>query len=484
MRKKEQERCRNDPVYFVETYGHIEDKDAAELIQPFQLWDGQRKALKTFARERRVVVLKARQLGFTWLALHEGARLIALQTGRTVVGLSRTEEEAKELIRRMKVILQNMPELIAESPPPPGWSGPWFEPTTMKVVVHWPDGPDSVFQAFASTPAAARSFTADLIIIDEWAFQPYAEEIWQSAFPVINRPFGGRVIGLSTIKLGTLFEEIVTNPGNGFYKLFLPWNTDPRRDAAWYAATVASLGEAKTRQEYPATVEEALEAPAGRFFSELGESHRSVTGPGNNVRRYCAIDYGLDMLSAIWFGIDDAGHCIAYHEVNESNLNIPQACERILGENEPVDQFLGPSDLWSRSAESGKCRADMFQKFGVNMVKVSRDFPAGCAAMKEWLSVDSKTGTPFMTFWNVPELWRCLSKIQVDEKDVNVYAKTPHSLTHAPDAMRYFCTWWTSPARKEQKANRRRWTADMLEDYKNAGASGRRYLREKWGDPA
>ena len=471
-------------MYFVESYGHIEDHDAEELIQPFTLWDGQRKALRVFASERRVVVLKARQLGFTWLALHEGARLIALISGRTVVGLSRSEEEAKELVRRMGVILRNMPELISESPPPVGWSGPWFEATTLKITVHWPDGPDSVFQAFPSAPSAARSFTADLIIIDEWAFQAYAEEIWQSAFPIINRPFGGRVIGLSTIKLGTTFEEIFTNPGNGFYKLFLPWSTDPRRDSAWYAATVASMGEAKARQEYPASIEEALEAPAGRFFSELGEQHRAHEEPPRNARVYCTIDYGLDMLSAIWVAIDENNHSMPFHEINESNLSIPQACERILQEKIPADMYLGPSDLWSRSSESGKCRADMFSANGINLVKVSRDFVAGCAAMKEWLSIDPKTGTPYMTFRDVPELWRCMYKIQVDEKDANVYSKTPHSLTHAPDALRYFCTWWTSPAKKDVKKNRKKWTPDMMEDYQNANAETKKYLREKWGDPA
>lgn len=471
-------------MYFVEQYGHIEDKDAEELIQPFTLWDGQRNALKVFAQERRVVVLKARQLGFTWLALHEGARLICLTTGRTVVGLSRSEEEAKELVRRMGVILRNMPELIAEGPAPPGWEGPVFESTTLKIVVHWPGGPDSVFQAFPSSPSAARSFTADLIILDEWAFQAYADEIWQSAFPIINRPFGGRVIGLSTIKLGTLFEEIFTNPGNGFYKLFLPWYTDPRRDKEWYAATVASLGEAKTRQEYPATEEEALEAPAGRFFSELGEQHRAKDAPPQNVRKYCAIDYGLDMLSAHWVAIDENGHGIVYRELDEPNMNIQQACDLIKSLHEPVDMYLGPSDLWSRSSESGKCRADLFRDGGINMVKVSRDFPAGCAAVKQWLAQDPKTGTPYMTFYNVPELWRCMSKIQVDEKNPDVYAKTPHSLTHAPDSLRYFCTWWTSPAKPDKKKEKKNWTPDMYEDYKNADKAHKKYLKQKWGEPA
>lgn len=43
MRELEREACRKDPVYFCETYCHIEDKDADELIQPFRLWDGQKK---------------------------------------------------------------------------------------------------------------------------------------------------------------------------------------------------------------------------------------------------------------------------------------------------------------------------------------------------------------------------------------------------------------------------------------------------------
>ena len=128
VRKAEAKYCMEHPAYFVETYVHIEDKDAAELIVPFKLWDGQKKALQAFANDRLIVVLKARQLGFTWLALAEASRLLALNTGRTVVGLSRTEDEAKELVRRMGVILRYMPEFIAEEGTvPAGWSGPVFK---------------------------------------------------------------------------------------------------------------------------------------------------------------------------------------------------------------------------------------------------------------------------------------------------------------------------------------------------------------------
>ena len=485
LRRRVLDRCRADPDYYVESFVHIEDKDADELIQPFKLWDGQKQALNAFAAERRVVVLKARQLGFTWLALAEASRLLLTHTGRTVVGLSRSETEAKELVRRLGVIFRYMPELIAEYPAPPGWNGPVFQERALDLTVMFPEGPESVFQAFASNPNAARSFTADLVILDEWAFQPYASEIWQAAFPTINRPTGGRIIGLSTIKLGTLFEEIWTNPGNGFKKLFLPWSADPRRTEKWYAETVANMGEAKTRQEYPATPEEALEAPGGRFFSELEKRHLGKE-PTGNLRRYCCLDYGLDMLSVHWVAIDEKGHATVYREYDQPNMIPAAAAEAILklSEGEEIAAYIGPPDLWSRSQESGKSRAALFEEAGLALQKSSRDFPAGCLAMHEWLRIDPDTDTPYMTFYNVPTLWEHLSKIQVDEKNPDVYAKEPHSLTHAPDSLRYFCVWWSSPARTKTKPSTQKWTRDQWEDYKNASPKQRKYLLEKWGHPA
>lgn len=491
LRESEREACRKDPVYFCETYCHIEDKDAAELIQPFTLWDGQKKALRVFASERLVCVLKARQLGFTWLALAECARLLGLNTGRTAIGLSKSEDDAAELVRRLAVIFRYMPEFIREVKTPTGkiqgWTGPVFYKSTLKIVIMWPNAPESVFKALAASQSAGRSLTADLIVIDEWAFQQYAEEIWTAAYPTINRPFGGRVLGLSTIKLGTLFEEIYTNPGNGFYKLFLPWNTDPRRTREWYAKTVAALGEAKTMQEYPATEEEALSAPGGRFFPELRyDLHVVDTPPTGNLRRYVAIDYGLDMLAALWIAVDEDGHACVYRVDGGSNKTIREAADLILrdSEGEEIDMYLAPPDLWNRSQESGKSRAQLFSEAHLPLVQSSRDFPAGCAAMKQWLMVDDKTKRPFLTFYKPGTLWECMTKIQKDEKNADVYAKNPHSLTHFPDALRYFCVWWTSPARKPKNIKRRQWTADMYEDYKNASVADRKMLIEKWGNPA
>lgn len=488
LRQAEIEYCKSDIVYFVENYCHYEDKDAAELIQPFIMWDMQKKALLSIHENRLNVILKARQLGFSWLTISYAAWLCVLYTGRTVIGLSRTEDEAKELVRRLGVEFKYMPEFIQpEKECPKGWKGATYKQNAMEIVVSFPNGPESKFTAFPSSANAGRSFTADLIIFDEWAFQQFAEEIWTSAFPVINRPMGGKVIGLSTIDRGSLFEKIFTDKDNGFNKIFIPWFADPRRDEEWYENTKRAMGDLIT-QEYPATIEEALTVPGGSFFPEVSKLTHIDKEPldidGREVVRYLHIDYGLDMLSAHWTMIDEHNHAQVYREYDAPNLTIGAACDVLLDlcEDEKIELILAPPDLWNRSQESGKSRAQIFQENGITLTKVSNDFKAGCSNMKEWLAVQ-QNGKPDLTFLDgaAPNLVDCLMKIQRDKRKPDVYAKEPHDLTHDTDSLRYFCVWWTHSAKVVKKRTRRSLPSDIQEDIRNAKGADREFLLKKYG---
>ncbi len=489
IRKSEIEYCQTNVEYFIDTYGHIEDKDADELIQPFQMWEEQRKALRSIMENRLNAILKARQLGFSWLVMHIAAWLLLCFTGRTVIGLSRTEEEAKELVRRLSVILNNVPQLIVDvQSVPAGWTGATFKATALELTIFFPDGPVSVFKAFPSSPNAARSFTADLIIFDEWAFQQFAREIWTAAFPVINRPYGGKVIGLSTIDRGSLFEDIFTNPDNGFNKIFIPWYADPRRDDAWYERTKKALGDLIT-QEYPASIEEALTVPGGAFFPEVNErntiSDELLKG---NVIHYVCIDYGLDMFSAHWVDVDAFGNAQVVREYEKSNLTIPEAAGVLLSmcEETEIELYLAPPDLWNRSQETGKSRAQIWSECGIDLTKTSNNFAAGCAGMKVWLQPKGENQKSKLTILRdaAPSLYRCLQKIQKDKDRPNVYAKDPHDLTHGPDSLRYFCVWWTGTATNEYDSKRKKtWTADLLEDYENGTDDIKAIMVAKYGEP-
>lgn len=486
LRNNEIEYCRDHIEYFIDVYGHIEvKKPGEEVVQKFNMWETQREALSSICKNRKNVILKARQLGLSWLVVHIAAHLLLTRNGRLVIAMSRSEEEAKELIRRLTFVYANMPALIAdERNKPPGWEGPTYKSNALDLVVKNGNNPVSTMKAFASSPNAGRSFTADILILDEWAFQEWAEDIWAAAYPTISAPDGGKVIGLSTIKRGSLFERIFTDPDNGFNKIFIPWYADPTRDDKWYADNKKTLGDLMT-QEFPATIEEALEVPGGSFFPEVNELNTISSEPlDGHVINYVCIDYGLDMFSAHWVHINDRGEAQVYREYDAPNMTIGQAAE-VLNDlcTEPVELFLAPPDLWNRSQLNGKSRAQLWAEAGVNLTKTSRDFPAGCAAMKEWLRPrEGKKSRLTLLKGEAPNLYNCLKRIQKDDKQPNVYAKKPHDLTHDPDSLRYFCVWWTSAA-KPDKAKKKKWRADLLEDYDNADDETRALMVSMFGEP-
>lgn len=501
IRELEIEYCRDHLVYFVEKYGHIEDRDSPEIKVPFILWQEQKQTLEDFENHKWNIVLKARQLGISWLVLHYAVHMGLCYPGRSIIGLSKSETEAKELVRRTVFILQNMRALVREKTDRVGWDGAWFESNALSVTIHFPKDPktgvnrsDSVFQCFASGENAARSFTADLIIFDEWAFQQFDRSIWKAALPVVNRPNSGQVLGVSTIARGSLFEELFTTENNGFHKIFIPWYADPRRNQEWYDNTLALSDLATMYAEYPATIEQALEVPGGRFFPEVSnESILSDTKLTQNTVCYVSMDYGLDMLAAYWIIRDAFGNSQIIHEEHESNLIISAAADRILRvtdeliereEIEKVELFLAPPDLWNRSQETGKSRAILFFEAGLNLTKVNNDMKAGCSAIKENTSHGEGQKSKLTILNNcAPNLLNSFKKIQRDEKKADVYAKDPHDLTHSIDSIRYYCIYWTHGGHSKSESKRVKWRPDQWEDYRNANAKDKQYLISIWGDP-
>lgn len=140
FQKSEYEKCKEDFCYFIDEYGHIEDKDNTEdIIQPFKMWPAQREAAKSVKTHRLNIALKARQLGFSWLAAHDIVHEILFHEGHTAICLSKTEEEAKELVRRVALILRYClffcTEKGSEEENPEGIT---FKATALSVEIYFP----------------------------------------------------------------------------------------------------------------------------------------------------------------------------------------------------------------------------------------------------------------------------------------------------------------------------------------------------------
>ena len=75
--------CRS-PLYFIENYGLIYDATDRVWL-PFRLWPEQVSTLKTIQDNRLVCILKARQLGLTWLAIGFALWLVLFRPAATVL---------------------------------------------------------------------------------------------------------------------------------------------------------------------------------------------------------------------------------------------------------------------------------------------------------------------------------------------------------------------------------------------------------------
>ena len=225
----------------------------------------------------------------------------------------------------------------------------------------------------------------------------------------------------------------------------------------------------------------------GQYFSEFS-SETHVCEPFEippSWRKYRTVDYGLDRLAVLWIAVSPDGRAYVYREYCESGLPISSAAKAITDRTpngEDIYATLAPPDLFSRTQESGKTKASIFQEFGVSFTKTSNDRECGWLAIKELLC-DTGGGVRLKIFKNCSEIIKCLPALTVDKIRPTDCANEPHEITHAPDALRGFAIFHVRPNESPIQTRRSRWTRDMWEDYDMADEGGKKYLKHKYGEP-
>ncbi|MBM3270038.1 MAG: hypothetical protein FJZ01_20580, partial [Candidatus Sericytochromatia bacterium] len=335
---------------------------------------------------------------------------------------------------------------------PKGWPGPIWEAQAQQITIYHGREPDARFLAEAASRDSGRSFTASTVLIDEWAYQQWAREIWQAAYPTINRPTGGQVIGLSTAKPATQFHEIWVGaehewrrpdaPANGFYGVFLPWTADPRRTPEWYEATKAAL-PATYRAEYPATPDEAFSCGQDLAFPEFDFNVHTCEPFEIPVgwSRYRGLDWGFAApFAALWAAVDYDGTLIVYREWYQNRLHVPEVAAGILdrSKEETFAGSVADPSIWARAGHSGPSIGEDFGKHGLWWCKADNDRLQGWAAVHQRLRVDPETGKPAIRiFRTCKNLIRELGHAMQDPhraEDVET-----NQSDHALDSLRYIC---------------------------------------------
>ncbi|MBQ6846453.1 MAG: phage terminase large subunit [Oscillospiraceae bacterium] len=191
----------------------------------------------------------------------------------------------------------------------------------------------------------------------------------------------------------------------------------------------------------------------GQYFTEWNRDVH-VISPfeiPKEWRRYFVMDYGLDMLAGYWIAVDTYGRAYVYREIYESGLIISEAARKIReATDKEVYAYIAPPDLWNRRQDTGKSAARIFAENGVPVIAAKNERVQGWYNLKEWLApFRDETGkmcASLRIFSNCVNLIRTLPALNIDSKNPNDVANTPHELTHAPDAIRYFVAGRPVPA--------------------------------------
>ena len=235
----EYKRCSEDPVYFIDNYCYIVTLDHG--IQPFKLYDCQKKKINVIHENRKVILMEGRQQGKTTTAAAYILWYTLFQEAKSVAILANKSSTAREIMSRYQLMYENLPLWMQQG-----------VKTWNKGDVELENG-SKVFTS-ATTASGIRGKSVNMLYIDEAAIIPnnIADAFFTAVYPVISAGTTTKILITST-PLGYnhfwKFWNDAQNKRNDFVPMFIPYWEIPGRDEKWAEEQRRQLGDLKYNQE-------------------------------------------------------------------------------------------------------------------------------------------------------------------------------------------------------------------------------------------
>lgn len=252
---------------------------------PFELWDFQIDALREIEMAARIIFLKARQLGLSWLTLAFMLWLTGCNRGQTALILNRGLRESIELLDRVRFMHKHLPIEL--------------RPRITKDVVDHLEFGDLGCRIY-SLPAseyAGSGITAQLVMLDEWAKIRGIRKILVSLLPTLSA--GGKLVGISTAQgfhnqFAEEWKRAISRASN-YTPIFIPWDAHPKRDEDWYEEKQREMPtERDMRQEYPSEWKDAFQLPGDSVFGDEFDRTKHVISAKRDLSAAWPVVRGID----------------------------------------------------------------------------------------------------------------------------------------------------------------------------------------------
>lgn len=256
-RQTEIETC-SDSLSFLKRHGRIRDK--LKGIIPWEDWPHLVYLLDCLRKYRFIIILKAKQIGITWLMAGANLHLATYVQGANILTLSKGEAEAGESLDYSRFIHNQLPDFLRL---PLG--------KDQASLITFP-AMHSKIRALSSTEDAGVGFGgATRVVFDEFEYHDYAEQNFAEIYSAVER--GGQLVVLSTAdntKEDTKFKELYNGARagrNNFYPIFFSRCVLPERTQEWFDNLDMPQWQKECR--FPLTEKDALSTlKSHKFFQE------------------------------------------------------------------------------------------------------------------------------------------------------------------------------------------------------------------------
>jgi len=422
----------------------IETPNGSQASEPFLLWPEQDGLARVMESKRLIAILKARQLGISWLSVGYALKMCVEKPHSHILLFSQGQTEANLMIERAVFLHRNhaddLPHITQQN--------------TTRITFE--NG--STIRSLPATQKAGRSFTASLVVLDEFAFMMWGSKLFAAVKPTIDN--GGKMIVLSTAdNNGSAFHQfwrMAESGDNGFTPVFLPWSAHPDRGSGWREERLTeSANPRDVKREYPDSVSEAFALASGLVYEDVWHEVESVTEEADYIDGggmvLWAVDDGYSSGSKYASGIDpvtrtytadahprvillaqlrnDGTLCIFDELYRTKTLEESQVREAIsLGYPSPAYAAIDSSAAQLRGRLHG---------LGIGTQKATHNVEEGIKEARRWLSADKNGRRRVLVHPRCVHLRHEMVSYARDEQS----GKPLKCFDHGADALRYLI--WT-----------------------------------------
>ena len=110
-RIRELQKCQEDPVYYLNTYGYVYN-DVEHVLSPMKCFKYQEKCVKRYEKRQKNIVLKSRQTGLSAVTAGYAAARAMFHPGEKVLIIANNALSAERFLSTIREFIKHTPKWL------------------------------------------------------------------------------------------------------------------------------------------------------------------------------------------------------------------------------------------------------------------------------------------------------------------------------------------------------------------------------------